>query len=218
MSGSVHRLIWLAATGAALLIACDRSPAPAPAPVTARIDAATAPADSTLADEQARFDRERRPELVIAAMNLTDGSVVADVGAGTGQLTVHVARAVGATGRVVATDIDASVLELLRQRATVAKVADRVTTRVVAADEPGLEAASYDAILLSEVDHYFADRERWLAAASTSLRPGGRIVITNRIHHRPGSVAAASKAGLRLVSESTPIPSHFIAVFAPAPR
>jgi hypothetical protein len=38
-------------------------------------------------------------------------------------------------------------------------------------------------------------------------------VISNRIHHRQKSMAAAQRAGLRLVSESTPVTTHFIAVF-----
>ncbi|HEY6177316.1 MAG TPA: methyltransferase domain-containing protein, partial [Kofleriaceae bacterium] len=88
----------------------------------------------------------------------------------------------------------------------------------VAAEQPGLEAGAYDAILLAEVDHYFSDEVAWLKAATKALKPGGRIVISNRIHHRPKSMAAAQRAGLKLVSESTPVATHFIAVFvAPTP-
>jgi 2-polyprenyl-3-methyl-5-hydroxy-6-metoxy-1,4-benzoquinol methylase len=76
-----------------------------------------------------------------------------------------------------------------------------------------LETGTYDAILLSEVDHYFADEVAWLKAATPALKPGGRIVITNRIHHRDQAMAAADKAGLVLKSQSTPVPTHFIAVF-----
>ena len=45
------------------------------------------------------------------------------------------------------------------------------------------------------------------------LKPGGKIVIENRIHRRAGAMAAADKAGLHLESETNPIPSNFIAVF-----
>jgi hypothetical protein len=38
-------------------------------------------------------------------------------------------------------------------------------------------------------------------------------VISNRIYHRSQSMASAQKAGLVLISESTPVPTHFIAVF-----
>jgi ubiquinone/menaquinone biosynthesis C-methylase UbiE len=165
------------------------------------------------AREQARFDKERRPEKVVEALGIGPGSRVADIGAGSGLLTVHLARAVKPNGHVVATDIDGAVLDLLQSRISDAGLADIVERRVVSAEQPGLEPASYDAILLAEVDHYFSDEVAWLKEAVKALRPGGRIVISNRLHHRQRSMAAAKGAGLKLQSESTPVPTHFIAVF-----
>ena len=165
------------------------------------------------AREQARFDAERRPEKLVEALGIGPGSRVADVGAGSGLLTVHLARAVRPGGRVIATDIDRAVLDLLQSRLAAAGLADMVETREVPAEHPYLDPASFDAILLAEVDHYFTDEVAWLKEATRALKPGGRIVISNRIHHRPRSLAAARSAGLKLVSESTPVPTHFIAVF-----
>lgn len=176
----------------------------------------TSPATSDSVHEQARFDAERRPDKVVEALGIGPGSRVADIGAGSGLLTVHLARAVRPSGRVVATDIDEAVLDLLQSRLAAAGLADLVDRRVVTPEHPDLEAASYDAILLAEVDHYFSDEVAWLKEATRALKPGGRIVISNRIHHRPRSLAAAQRAGLKLVSESTPVPTHFIAVFVPA--
>ena len=165
------------------------------------------------AREQTRFDAERRPEKVIEAMAVGPGARVADIGAGSGLLTVHLARAVAPNGRVTATDIDGAVLDLLQSRLAAAGLADLVDRRVVDAEHPGLEAGSYDAILLAEVDHYIPDEPAWLKEATKALKPRGRIVISNRVHHRPKSMAAATRAGLKLQTESTPVPTHFIAVF-----
>lgn len=165
--------------------------------------------------EQARFDAERRPDKLVEALAIKPGSRVADIGAGSGLITVHLARAVAPSGKVVATDVDGAVLDLLAQRLKAAKLAEVVEPRVVAADTPGLEPSAYDAILLAEVDHYFSDPAPWLREAATALKPGGRIVISNRIYHRAQSMASAKKAGLVLQSESTPMPSHFVAVFTP---
>lgn len=170
------------------------------------------------AREQARFDAERRPEKVVEALGIGPGSKVADIGAGSGLLTVHLARAVKPNGRVVATDIDGGVLDLLQSRLAAAGLADLVERRVVGAEQPGLEAGAYDAILLAEVDHQFSDPVAWLKAAIPALKPTGRIVISNRVHYRSGSMAAAQKAGLVLEDESTPVPTHFIAVFVPPGR
>jgi ubiquinone/menaquinone biosynthesis C-methylase UbiE len=163
--------------------------------------------------EQARFDEERRPDLVVAALGIGPGAQVADVGAGSGLLTVHLARAVRPGGKVVATDIEAGVLDLLSSRLAGAKLTEFVELRVVAPETPGLEPATYDAILLAEVDHYFTEPVAWLVAAKAALKPGGAIAITNRIYHRTAGLAAAKAAGLHLVSESTPVPNMFIAVF-----
>ena len=107
---------------------------------------------------------------------------------------------------------------LLAPRLQAAGLADVVERRVVEADTPGTRQADgqYDAILLAEVDHYFPIRSTWLKTAATALKPGGRIVISNRIYHRAQAMASAQKAGLVLETESTPVPTHFIAVFVVA--
>ena len=74
-------------------------------------------------------------------------------------------------------------------------------------------ARGVDAILLSEVDNYFADPVAWLVEAKKSLKPNGRIVITNRNYRRDSSLAAAKAAGLVAISNTNPEPSHFIAVY-----
>ncbi len=163
--------------------------------------------------EQARFDIDRKPERIVEALGLKPGSIVADVGAGSGLLTIHLARAVRPGGKVVATDIDEGVLGLLRDRLQAAGLDALVERRVVTAHEPGLEAGTYDAILVAEVDHYFEDPVAWLRAAAKSLKPGGRLVLSNRVDHRDQSVGAATRAGLKLVSESKPEPTHFVVVF-----
>ena len=166
-----------------------------------------------LVREQERFDSERKPQKVVEALAIKPGSRVADIGASSGLLTLHLARAVKPGGKVVATDIDGAVLELLRARLQNAGLADVVEPKVVGPDEPGLEAGSFDAILLAEVDQYFTDGVAWIRNATKALKPDGRIVISNRIHHRQKSMASAQGAGLTLLTESTPVPTHFIAVF-----
>jgi 2-polyprenyl-3-methyl-5-hydroxy-6-metoxy-1,4-benzoquinol methylase len=166
-------------------------------------------------EQQARFDHERRPEEVVKAAGIKPGMRVADIGAGAGLMTTHLARAVKPGGHVVATDIDAEVFQLMTARLKANGLEDLVERRVVSADAPGLEANTYDAIILGEVDHLFADPVAWLKAAIGALKPDGRLVISNRIHHRKNSLMWAAKAGLVLKTESSPMPTHFIAVFGP---
>jgi ubiquinone/menaquinone biosynthesis C-methylase UbiE len=199
---------WLICLLLVLAGACEKKPA-----AGGTTGSGSSAGNDEGAREQARFDAERRPDKVVEAMGIKPGSVVADIGAGSGLLTVHLARAVAPNGKVVATDVDGAVLELLGQRLKAAGLSNVVETRVVGADTPGLEANTYDAILLAEVDHYITDAPAWLREASKALKPGGKIVISNRIYHKAQSMASAKKAGLVVLSETAPVPTHFIAVF-----
>jgi hypothetical protein len=89
-----------------------------------------------------------------------------------------------------------------------------VERKVVAGDAPGLATGAFDAILLAQVDHLFTDRVAWLRAAVPALKPGGRLVIENRVYNRAGALEAAKAAGLHLDRESTDVPGEFIAVFS----
>ena len=164
-------------------------------------------------DDQDTFDRDRQPTIIIRALGLQPGMVVADIGAGTGLLTGHLAQAVSPGGHVVATDIDPAVLEYLTSRMAAGGYDHVVEAKVVAPDEPGLEAGRFDAINLAQVDHYFDDRAAWLKKAAPALKPGGKLAISNRQVHRNAAVAAAQGAGFRLVTEISDIPGQFVAVF-----
>jgi precorrin-6B methylase 2 len=165
--------------------------------------------------KQAKFDAERSPQKVIAAIGIAPGARVADVGANTGMFSVHLARAVAPNGKVVATDIDREVLGELARRVEAAGLSAVVEPRVVPAQSPGLEANTYDAILLSQVDHLFDDPVGWLVAAKPALKSGGRIAITNTNEHKEKSLASAKQAGLRLVTEAALSADQFVAVFSP---
>ncbi len=114
---------------------------------------------------------------------------------------------------MVATDIDGAVLEYLKTRMVAAGFDHVVEGRVVQPTEPGLEEGRFDAILLAQVDHYFDDRTSWLKKAAPALKPGGKLAIANRLHHRAAAIAAAEAAGYTLVTEVADIPGQFVAVF-----
>jgi predicted methyltransferase len=155
-------------------------------------------------------DRIRQPARVVAALGLAPGQRVADVGAGRGYLTFRLAEVVGAKGRVVATDVDGRALAVVR-----AAQRSNVVTRQVAADDPGLEAAFYDLVLLSEVDHYLPDRVAYLRKLRAALAPAGRIAVTNRRAFRVPLLAAAAEAGYTVAGEVTDLPFHFLVLLRP---
>lgn len=204
---------------ALVLVACGKSDPPAAAASGTGDVGSAAKTDGpeVAADDQSRFDQERQPEILMRAIGLKPGMTVADVGAGTGLLTVHIARAVFPGGHVVATDINPSVLEYLGARMEAAGFDTVVEPRVVQPAEPGLEADHYDLILLSQVDHYFDDRVAWLTKAAPALKATGRLVINNRMQHRAAAMAAATSVGFQRVTEVNDLPGQFVAIFQRGP-
>lgn len=159
-------------------------------------------------------EADRQPERVVAALKLRKGQRVAEVGAGLGLFTFRLARAVGPEGRVVATDVNEEALAGLRTQAEQKRLT--VEIRRVSPDDPGLEAASFDVIFLSEVDHYFADRVDYLLRLRKALAPGGRLVVTHaRALERPLAAAAAT-AGFEVADRVEGLPSNYMLILVPS--
>ena len=58
----------------------------------------------------------QKPDAIMDALGIYDGSSVADLGAGGGWFTVRLARRVGPTGRVYAEDIQKPMIESMERR------------------------------------------------------------------------------------------------------
>src|SRR5262249_34577193 len=117
---------------------------------------------------------ERVPE-ILRRLQVSAGERVADVGSGLGFYTTQLARAVGATGRVVAVDIDADVLAELQARAQ--ESYPQVDVVLGAADDPRLAPVSLDAVLIVNAYHEMPQHERMLERIRSALRPGGRLML-----------------------------------------
>src|SRR6478736_136407 len=57
-----------------------------------------------------------KPDQIMDALSIADGSRVADIGAGSGWFTVHLAQRVGPKGEVYAQDVQPQMLEAIRRR------------------------------------------------------------------------------------------------------
>ncbi|HEY8249852.1 MAG TPA: methyltransferase domain-containing protein [Burkholderiales bacterium] len=107
---------------------------------------------------------------------LEAGKVVADVGAGKGQLTLAFAREVGSNGRVFSTEIDAARLKQLRIAVVDARL-DNVTVVEALSHETGLPPGCCDAIVLRRVYHHLSDAASINASVLRALRPGGVLAV-----------------------------------------
>jgi predicted methyltransferase len=158
-------------------------------------------------------DAWQRPEAVMDALGIRRGSRVADIGAGSGYFTFHLARRVGTGGRVYAVDVERPALEDIARRAAAARL--RQVTVIAGTDEdPQLPPGSVDAVLVVNTYHEFRAFDRMMGGFRRALRPGGVLGIIDcepLAGERPGRayryhrVAAATvredaeRAGLRFV-------------------
>ncbi len=132
-------------------------------------------------------DSWQQPERLIAAMQITPGMIVADIGAGTGYFEPHLSNAVGPTGKVMALDVEPDMVGHLRDRAARERL-DNVEPRQVAPDDPGLGPASVDRVLIVDTWHHIANREAYASRLAAALKPGGVVVVVDfrrDAHHGP---------------------------------
>jgi ubiquinone/menaquinone biosynthesis C-methylase UbiE len=163
--------------GCLLVLALAARPAGAPEdPSPARVPGDLFdPANAWLLEEPSR-DAWQKPGALVAALGLRPGQAVADVGAGSGYMMPHLARAVGPGGRVYAEDVQDGTVRLLRAKAR--RHPNVVVVRGETAD-PCLPARSIDAALLLTSYHELRAPVALLARLRPSMRPGGRLVIVD---------------------------------------
>jgi ubiquinone/menaquinone biosynthesis C-methylase UbiE len=169
----------------------------------------------------------QKPEQIMDALNIADGSVVADIGAGAGWVTIQLARRVGPNGIVYSEDVQHEMLDAIRRRVSRLGL-QNVQTRLGSETDPNLPPGSLDAAVMvdayQEVD--VKDRVPFLKNLARSLKPGGLIGIVNYKPGRggpgpPENVRVAKAlveadvraAGLRVVDEET-LPYHYMLVLA----
>jgi len=120
--------------------------------------------------------QEEEPDVALDALKLVVGSTVADVGAGSGYMTVRMAKRVGPTGKVYANDIQPQMLSMLRQRLDKEKIAN-VELVLGGYDDPKLPANTVDLILMVDVYHEFSEPQKMLRRMRDSLKTGARLVL-----------------------------------------
>ena len=126
--------------------------------------------------ERAEREAEEAPSKAIAALNIRAGQVIADIGAGSGYYSVRLAKAVGPTGRVYATDIQPEMLALLKTKVE----RDALTNiELVLGGETDtrLPDNSIDLAIMVDVYHELSQPQAFLKSMRRALKKDGRLVL-----------------------------------------
>jgi SAM-dependent methyltransferase len=121
-------------------------------------------------------EQEEQPEAMLDALKIAPGATVADVGAGVGYTSLKLARRVGPTGTVYATDVQPEMLRMLVSNARAAGIKNVKPIRC-SADDPKLPEGTVDLIVMVDVYHECSDPEATLHGLRKALKPGGRLVL-----------------------------------------
>lgn len=159
---------------------------------------------------------------LLEAAALRPGERVLEVACGSGLVTRAVAKAVGATGSVLATDLSQSMVELTRSRCE-AEGLPWVATARMNAEALDVEEGSFDAALCALGLMYVPQPRLAVRSMARAVRPGGRVAATVWGQRRNcGWAEIFPIVDARVVSEVCPLffatgaPGALIADFAAA--
>lgn len=158
-------------------------------PIVLLAAAIAAVAASAQSPAQNATDAER----LVRALDIRPGSVVGEIGAGDGELTVAMAKAVGDSGKVFSNEVNKDRVKTIEQAAAKAGL-QQVTVLEGHPTQTNFPAQCCDAIFMRNVYHHFGDPPAMNASLRDSLKPGGRLAIID-FTPPPGGEAAPGKRG-----------------------
>jgi predicted methyltransferase len=175
--------------------------------------------------DRSERDLEEDPDRAIDVLRIEKGATVADVGAGSGYMTVKLSKKVGPQGKVYANDIQQGMLDLLNKRLVKSRITN-VTTVLGTQDDPRLPSEALDLIIMVDVYHELSQPQTILRKLRSSLKPGGRLVLLEYRKEDPDvpirpehkmSVADAKleveAEGFKLTKTNEDLPRQHILIF-----
>jgi predicted methyltransferase len=130
--------------------------------------------DSTL--DFAKRDVWQRPNEVMDELGIKEGTVVADVGCGSGYFVFHLAQRVGPKGKVYAEDIESGVLSKIDSRIHEENL-EQIEVIQGTPDDPFLPAGTLDVVIIVNAYHEMKNFDGMLQSLYRALMPGGVLGI-----------------------------------------
>lgn len=121
-------------------------------------------------------DAWQKPAVVLEALALEPGHVVADIGSATGYFPVRIAPRVP-RGRVWGVDVEPDMVRFLNERAR--REGHANLFGILGTPGDALLPEPVDRVLLIDTYHHVADRTAYFAGLARSLAPGARVVVVD---------------------------------------
>jgi SAM-dependent methyltransferase len=115
-------------------------------------------------------------DVLLDAAHVRPGLRILDLGSGTGQPALDLARATGPRGQVVATDLSAAMLTIAEEHACTAGLTNMAFRQADAEALPFADE-SFDAVTSRLGAMYFVDMQRALGEVRRVLKPGGHVAL-----------------------------------------
>ncbi|MEI6412100.1 MAG: class I SAM-dependent methyltransferase [Bacteroidota bacterium] len=152
------------------------------------------------------------------AYNLHDGMKIAEIGDGTGTISLLIGASYKNTALYI-NEVDSMLVKLLKDRVKDAKCLnnnDLISVVQGQENSAGLEGKDLDLIFIREAYHHFSDKKQMIKSIKKSLRPGGVVCVYERVlkfysedhscsmHvYRSNIVRPFKRAGFKLIEEKT---------------
>jgi ubiquinone/menaquinone biosynthesis C-methylase UbiE len=177
--------------------------------------------------EDPQRDSYQKPHEVLMALELKEGEVIADVGAGSGYFSFRIAHHVGEKGRVYAVDVSPDMILFMNRR-----IRDLGTKNVITVlappDDPLLPNSSVDRFFICDTWHHIENQTQYLTLLKKMLKPDGQIIMIDFQKRelpvgppmemkiaREDLISQMELAEIRLVKEFTFLPYQYFLVFKP---
>jgi predicted methyltransferase len=175
--------------------------------------------------ERPEREAEESSQKLLAALQIAPGQTVVDLGAGSGYYSFKMAQLVGASGKVLAADVQPAMLAVIDERAAKDGI-ENVTTIRSDVDDPHLPTASVDLLLMVDVYHELEFPFEVMQHVRKALKPNGRValvefrqedprVMIKEVHKMSEKqvIAEMMAAGFKHLRTVTTLPIQHLVIF-----
>jgi ubiquinone/menaquinone biosynthesis C-methylase UbiE len=168
----------------------------------------------------------QRPTPIMDALGIAEGSVVADLGAGSGWFTIRLADRVKPSGKVYAEDVQPQMIEVIKRRVQRENLQRIVETKLGNQEDPQLPPNQLDAVLIVGTYYEMEQPIALLRNAARALKKDGKVGIIDFTMDGGGPgppmeervdpervIRDANAAGLRLIARPELLRYQYMLIF-----